>query len=60
MTEPKKRQLALQIMKREKACLSSTTFRDHRAACEAETHQRIATRQQYNNDSAQQGIITFR
>ena len=59
MTEAEKRALALQIMKQEQARLASSTFRDHVAAQESETHQRIATRQQYYNDFAQQGI-TFR
>ena len=56
MTEAEKRALALQIMKQEQARLASSSFRDHRAAYEAETHQRIATRQQYYNDFAKQGI----
>ena len=56
MTEAEKRALALQIMKQEQARLASSTFRDHVAAQESETQQRIATRQQYYNDFAQQGI----
>lgn len=56
MTEAEKRKLALQIMKQEQARLASSTFRDHVAAQESETHQRIATRQQYYNDFAQNGI----
>jgi len=56
MTEAEKRQLALQIMRQEQQRLASTSFHDHRAAYEAETHERIATRQQYYNDFAQQGI----
>ena len=56
MTESEKRKLALQFMKAEQARLASSTFRDHRTAFEAETQQRIATRQQYYNDFAQQGI----
>ena len=59
MTEAEKRKLALQIMKQEQARLASSTFRDHVAAQESETHQRIATRQQYYDAFAQQGI-TFR
>lgn len=59
MTEEEKRALALQIMAQEQARLASSTFSDHRAAYEAEMHERIATRQQYYNDFAQQGI-TFR
>ena len=47
MTEVEKRKLALQIMQQEQQRLASTSFRDHRAAYEAETHERIATRQQY-------------
>jgi hypothetical protein len=56
MTEAEKRELALQFMAQEQARLASSTFRDHRTAFEAETHQRIATRQQYYNDFAQNGI----
>ena len=56
MTEAEKRKLALQIMKQEQARLASSTFRDHVAAQESETHQRIATRQQHYNDFAQNGI----
>ena len=59
MTEVEKRKLALQIMQQEQQRLASTSFRDHRAAYEAETHERIATRQQYYDAFAQQGI-TFR
>lgn len=56
MTEAEKRKLALQFMAQEQARLASSTFRDHVAAQESETHQRIATRQQYYNDFAKQGI----
>ena len=59
MTEAEKRKLALSFMKAEQARLASTTFSEHMAAHEAETHQRIATRQQYYDAFAQQGI-TFR
>ena len=43
-------------MAQEQARLASSTFRDHVAAQESETHQRIATRQQYYDAFAQQGI----
>ena len=56
MTEEEKRALALSFMEAEKQRLENSTFADHRAAYEAETHERIATRQQYYNDFAQQGI----
>lgn len=56
MTEAEKRELALQFMAQEQARLASYTFRDHVAAQESETQQRIATRQQYYDDFAQQGI----
>ena len=56
MTEAEKRKLALQFMAQEQQRLASSTFRDHVAAQESETQQRIATRQQYYNDFAQQGI----
>ena len=56
MTEEEKRALALSFMEAEKQRLENSTFTDHRAAYEAETHERIATRQQYYNDFAQQGI----
>lgn len=59
MTESEKRALALQIMQQEQQRLASTSFRDHRAAYEAETHERFATRQRYYDAFAQQGI-TFR
>ena len=59
MTEEEKRALALSFMEAEKQRLENSTFADHRAAYEAETHERIATRQQYYNGFAQQGI-TFR
>ncbi len=59
MTEAEKRALALQIMQQEQQRLASTSFSDHRAAYEAETHERFATRQQYYDAFAQQGI-TFR
>ena len=59
MTEAEKRALALQIMAQEQARLASSTFSDHRAAYEAEMHERIASRQQYYDAFAQQGI-TFR
>ena len=59
MTEEEKRALALQIMAQEQARLASSTFSDHRAAYEAEMHERIASRQQYYDAFAQQGI-TFR
>ena len=59
MTEEEKRALALDFLAAEKQRLKSSTFRDHRAAYEAETHERIATRQQYYDAFAQQGI-TFR
>ena len=56
MTEEEKCALALSFLAAEKQRLKSSTFRDHRAAYEAETHERIASRQQYYNDFAQQGI----
>ena len=56
MTEAEKRKLALQFMAQEQQRLASSTFRDHVAAQESETHQRIATCQQYYSDFAQQGI----
>ena len=56
MTEAEKRQLALQIMRQEQARLTSATFRDHQNATIADLHHEIATRQQYYNDFAQQGI----
>jgi len=56
MTESEKRQLALQIMRQEQARLASATFRDHQNATIADLHHEIATRQQYYNDFAQQGI----
>lgn len=56
MTESEKRALALQIMKQEQARLTSATFRDHQNATIADLHHEIATRQQYYNDFAQQGI----
>lgn len=56
MTEEEKRALALQIMAQEQARLASSTFSDHRAAYEAEMHERIASRQQYYDAFAQQGI----
>ena len=59
MTEEEKRALALDFLAAEKQRLKSSTFRDHRAAYEAETHERFATRQQYYDAFAQQGI-TFR
>jgi hypothetical protein len=59
MTEEEKRALALDFLAAEKQRLKSSTFRDHRAAYEAETHERIASRQQYYDAFAQQGI-TFR
>ena len=46
-------------MAQEQARLASSTFSDHRAAYEAEMHERIASRQQYYDAFAQQGI-TFR
>ena len=59
MTEEEKRALALDFLAAEKQRLKSSTFRDHRAAYEAETHERIASRQRYYDAFAQQGI-TFR
>ena len=59
MTEAEKRALALQIMAQEQQRLALTSFRDHRAAYEAETYERFATRQRYYDAFAQQGI-TFR
>ena len=56
MTEAEKRAKALAFMEQEQLRLKSSTFRDHVAAQESETHQRIATHQQYYNDFAQQGI----
>lgn len=56
MTESEKRALALQIMKQEQARLTSATFLDHQNATIADLHHEIATRQQYYNDFAQQGI----
>ena len=55
MTEEEKRALALDFLAAEKQRLKSSTFRDHRAAYEAETHERIASRQQYYDAFAQQG-----
>ena len=43
-------------MKQEQARLTSATFRDHQNATIADLHHEIATRQQYYNDFAQQGI----
>ena len=59
MTEAEKRQLALQIMRQEQARLTSATFRDHQNATIADLHHEIASRQQYYDAFAQQGI-TFR
>ena len=59
MTEEEKRALALSFLAAEKQRLENSTFRDHRAAYEAETHERIASRQRYYDAFSQQGI-TFR
>ena len=56
MTEEEKRALALSFLAAEKQRLENSTFRDHRAAYEAETHERIATRQQVYADFEKQGI----
>ena len=56
MTEAEKRAKALAFMEQEQLRLKSSTFRDHRAAYEAETHERIATRQQVYADFEKQGI----
>ena len=56
MTEEEKRALALQIMQQEQQRLASTSFSDHQNATIADLHHEIATRQQYYNDFAQNGI----
>ena len=59
MTEAEKRALALQFMEQEQQRLASTSFIDHKHAAITDLHHEIATRQQYYDAFAQQGI-TFR
>ena len=59
MTEAEKRALALQFMEQEQQRLASTSFIDHKHAAITDLHNEFATRQQYYDAFAQQGI-TFR
>ena len=59
MTEAEKRALALQFMEQEQQRLASTSFIDHKHAAITDLHHEFATRQQYYDAFAQQGI-TFR
>jgi hypothetical protein len=59
MTEAEKRALALQFMEQEQQRLASTSFIDHKHASITDLHHEFATRQQYYDAFAQQGI-TFR
>lgn len=56
MTEAEKRALALQFMEQEQQRLASISFIDHKHAAITDLHHEFATRQQYYDAFAQQGI----